>query len=92
MSIERQRGPQPSEQMVSSIAQGLHLSLDERDHLFRLAGHQGIEPVEQRTGLLDRGSTIESGGLFWIAARCQRVSLAHQQLCTAMTVQRHPRL
>lgn len=37
--IERQRGPQPSEQMVGSIAQVLHLSLDERDHLFRLAGH-----------------------------------------------------
>ena len=38
--IERQRGPHPSEQMIASIAQGLHLSLDERDHLFRLAGHQ----------------------------------------------------
>jgi len=38
--IERERGPQPSEQMVASIAQGLHLTLDERDHLFRLAGHQ----------------------------------------------------
>ena len=38
--IERERGPQPSEQMLASIAQGLHLSLDERDHLFRLAGHQ----------------------------------------------------
>lgn len=38
--LERQRGPQPSEQMVASIAQGLHLTLDERDHLFRLAGHQ----------------------------------------------------
>jgi hypothetical protein len=25
--------------MIASIAQGLHLSLDERDHLFRLAGH-----------------------------------------------------
>jgi transcriptional regulator with XRE-family HTH domain len=37
--LERQRGPRPSEQMVASIAQGLHLSLDERDHLFRLAGH-----------------------------------------------------
>jgi transcriptional regulator with XRE-family HTH domain len=36
--LERERGPQPSEQMVASIAQGLHLSLDERDHLFRLAG------------------------------------------------------
>ncbi|GAA0980442.1 helix-turn-helix transcriptional regulator [Acrocarpospora macrocephala] len=37
--LERQRGPQPSSQMLGSIAQGLHLSLDERDHLFRLAGH-----------------------------------------------------
>lgn len=37
--IERERGPQPSEQMVAAIAQGLHLTLDERDHLFRLAGH-----------------------------------------------------
>ena len=37
--LEQERGPQPSEQMIASIAQGLHLSLDERDHLFRLAGH-----------------------------------------------------
>lgn len=37
--VEQERGPQPSEQMIASIAQGLHLSLDERDHLFRLAGH-----------------------------------------------------
>ncbi|MFJ8939820.1 helix-turn-helix transcriptional regulator [Streptomyces sp. NPDC102365] len=36
--LERERGPQPSESMIASIAQGLHLSLDERDHLFRLAG------------------------------------------------------
>jgi hypothetical protein len=36
--LERERGPQPSEQMIASIAQGLHLSLEERDHLFRLAG------------------------------------------------------
>lgn len=36
--LERERGPHPSEQMLASIAQGLHLSLDERDHLFRLAG------------------------------------------------------
>ncbi len=38
--LERERGPQPSEQMIASIAQGLHLSLAERDHLFLLAGHQ----------------------------------------------------
>ncbi|MFL1429960.1 MULTISPECIES: helix-turn-helix transcriptional regulator [unclassified Nocardiopsis] len=36
--LEQERGPQPSHQMLASIAQGLHLSLDERDHLFRLAG------------------------------------------------------
>jgi transcriptional regulator with XRE-family HTH domain len=38
--LERERGPQPSPQMLASIAQGLHLTLAERDHLFRLAGHQ----------------------------------------------------
>jgi transcriptional regulator with XRE-family HTH domain len=38
--LERERGPHPSAQMIASIAQGLRLSLDERDHLFRLAGHQ----------------------------------------------------
>ena len=45
--IEQERGPQPSEQMMASIAQGLHLSLDERDHLFRLAGHN---PPARGTG------------------------------------------
>lgn len=38
--LERGYGPNPSEQMMSAIAQGLHLSLDERDHVFLLAGHQ----------------------------------------------------
>ncbi|MDX6354915.1 MAG: hypothetical protein QOF98_1818 [Streptomyces sp.] len=37
--IEQRRGPRPSEQMLAAIADGLHLSLDERDHLFRLAGY-----------------------------------------------------
>ncbi len=37
--LERGTGPHPSEQMIAAIAQGLHLSLGERDHLFRLAGH-----------------------------------------------------
>ncbi|MEV0329133.1 helix-turn-helix transcriptional regulator [Micromonospora echinospora] len=37
--LERERGPQPSHRMLAAIAQGLHLSIDERDHLFRLAGH-----------------------------------------------------
>ncbi len=37
--LEQRRGPQPSEHMVAAIARALRLSLDERDHLFRLAGH-----------------------------------------------------
>jgi transcriptional regulator with XRE-family HTH domain len=37
--IEQQRGPHPSEQMIAAIAHGLRLSLNERDHLFRLAGY-----------------------------------------------------
>src|SRR3712207_9147259 len=46
--LEREGGPQPSEQMIASIAQGLHLSLDERDPLFRPAGHQ--PPPRGRSG------------------------------------------
>jgi transcriptional regulator with XRE-family HTH domain len=37
--IEQQRGPRPSEHMLAAIARGLRLSLDERDHLYRLAGY-----------------------------------------------------
>ncbi len=37
--LEQRRGPQPSEQMLAAMARGLRLSLDERDHLFRIAGH-----------------------------------------------------
>ncbi|TPW75587.1 helix-turn-helix transcriptional regulator [Schumannella soli] len=37
--LERERGPQPSDQMLASIALGLHLEPAERDHLFRLGGH-----------------------------------------------------
>jgi transcriptional regulator with XRE-family HTH domain len=37
--IEQRRGPNPSEQMLAAIARGLHLSLEERDHLFQLGGH-----------------------------------------------------
>lgn len=37
--LEQARGPQPSEQMLAAIARGLRLTLEERDHLFRLAGH-----------------------------------------------------
>lgn len=54
--LERERGPQPSAQMLGSIAQGLHLSLDERDHVFRLAGHnpppRGADSEHVSPGLL----------------------------------------
>lgn len=54
--LERGSGPLPSEQMIASIAQGLHLSVDERDHLFRLAGHRppvrGAESDHVSPGML----------------------------------------
>jgi transcriptional regulator with XRE-family HTH domain len=37
--IEQRRGPQPSEQMLAALARTLRLTADERDHLYRLAGH-----------------------------------------------------
>jgi transcriptional regulator with XRE-family HTH domain len=37
--LEQQRGPQPSEQMLSSLARALRLSNDERTYLFQVAGH-----------------------------------------------------
>ncbi|WP_194410055.1 helix-turn-helix transcriptional regulator [Microbacterium cremeum] len=43
--LERATGPLPSEQMIASIAQGLHLTGAERDHLFRLAGHSPPAPA-----------------------------------------------
>jgi transcriptional regulator with XRE-family HTH domain len=37
--LEQQRGPQPSEQMLAALSRALRLTVDERDHLYRLAGH-----------------------------------------------------
>lgn len=37
--LEQRRGPQPSPAMLAALARTLRLGLDERDHLFRLAGH-----------------------------------------------------
>ncbi|WP_433724630.1 helix-turn-helix transcriptional regulator [Actinoplanes sp. CA-051413] len=37
--LEQQRGPQPSEQMLGSLARALRLSNEERDYLYRVAGH-----------------------------------------------------
>ncbi|GGF51271.1 DNA-binding protein [Marmoricola endophyticus] len=36
--LEQARGPQPSPQMLGAITRALHLSLTERDHLYRLGG------------------------------------------------------
>lgn len=38
--LERGSGPQPSEQMIGALARGLRLTIDERDYLLLLAGHQ----------------------------------------------------
>lgn len=37
--IEQGRGPRPSPEMLGAIARALRLTLDERDHIYRLAGH-----------------------------------------------------
>jgi transcriptional regulator with XRE-family HTH domain len=43
--LEQRRGPQPSPSILSALSRTLRLGLDERDHLFRLAGH----PPPERT-------------------------------------------
>jgi transcriptional regulator with XRE-family HTH domain len=52
--IEQRRGPVPSEQILAALAHGLHLTLEERDQLFQLAGHA----IPQRTV---RGNHINAG-------------------------------
>lgn len=37
--LEQRRGPQPSVQMLASLARALRLSPDERDYLYRVCGH-----------------------------------------------------
>lgn len=41
--LEQRRGPQPSEQMLAALSRTLRLTADERDHLYRLAGHHPPE-------------------------------------------------
>jgi transcriptional regulator with XRE-family HTH domain len=43
--LEQQRGPQPSRQMLASLARALRLTRDERDYLFRVAGHNPPSPA-----------------------------------------------
>ncbi|WP_327179164.1 helix-turn-helix transcriptional regulator [Streptomyces sp. NBC_01335] len=37
--LEQRRGPQPSAHMLASLARALRLTNDERDYLYRIAGH-----------------------------------------------------
>ena len=37
--LEQQRGPQPSVQILASLARALRLTPDERDYLHRICGH-----------------------------------------------------
>ncbi|MFI7212004.1 helix-turn-helix transcriptional regulator [Micromonospora maritima] len=41
--LEQRRGPQPSTQMLAALARALRLTGDERDYLFRVAGHSPPE-------------------------------------------------
>jgi transcriptional regulator with XRE-family HTH domain len=52
--LEGGRGPQPSVEMLTSIARALRLTLEERDHLFILAGH-GTPPRTTRADHIDPG-------------------------------------
>jgi transcriptional regulator with XRE-family HTH domain len=47
--LEQRRGPQPSEQMLASLARALRLNGDERDYLFKVAGHNAPESVSAAT-------------------------------------------
>jgi transcriptional regulator with XRE-family HTH domain len=47
--LEQQRGPQPSEQMLASLARALRLTSGERDYLFQVAGRGAPVPVAPAT-------------------------------------------
>jgi transcriptional regulator with XRE-family HTH domain len=47
--LEQRRGPQPSEQMLASLARALRLTGDERDYLFQIAGHSAPTSVSAAT-------------------------------------------
>ncbi|HZX04709.1 helix-turn-helix transcriptional regulator [Kribbella sp.] len=52
--LEGGRGPQPSVEMLGAIARALRLTLEERDHLFLLAGH-GTPPRSTNSDHVDPG-------------------------------------
>jgi transcriptional regulator with XRE-family HTH domain len=43
--LEQRRGPQPSTQMLTALARALRLTGDERDYMFRVAGHSAPDRV-----------------------------------------------
>jgi transcriptional regulator with XRE-family HTH domain len=47
--LEQRRGPQPSEQMLASLARALRLTDDERDYLYRMAGHNAPDRLSGGT-------------------------------------------
>ncbi len=47
--LEQQRGPQPSEQMLASLARALRLTSGERDYLFQMAGRGAPASVSAAT-------------------------------------------
>jgi len=55
--LEQGRGAQPSEQMLAALARALHLTLDERNHLYYLAGRplppEGGPNAHVHPGMLD---------------------------------------
>ena len=57
IELERGSGAQPSEQMLASLARALRLSLDERNHLYHLAGRpvpsSGSGAAHVHPGMLD---------------------------------------
>ena len=44
--LEQRRGPQPSTQMLASLARALRLTPDERDYLYRVAGHSAPDRAD----------------------------------------------
>jgi transcriptional regulator with XRE-family HTH domain len=47
--MEQGRSPQPSDQMLAALARAIRLSNDERDYLYRLAGHTAPPRTPQDT-------------------------------------------
>jgi hypothetical protein len=47
--LEQRRGPQPSEQILASLARALRLTGSERDYLFQMAGHTPPASVSAAT-------------------------------------------